>query len=253
MTNEFLQNPHLNGQAFDLPGSSQNGVLLFHGFTATCVEVSRLGQILNRIGYTAVGPLLPGHGTRPEDLNHTRWQDWVTTAEIAYQDLRGRCKRVFVGGESNGALLALYMASQHPEISGVLVYAPALRPQITPLQIIALHLAAPFIASLPKGDLNGNTTWQGYKVNPLKGVLQLRAFAKVVRGRLRLVNQPILIVQGKKDLTVYPAGAQELYNRVGSRMKELHWMENSGHCVLLEKEQHLIHRLTMDFLSKVKA
>ena len=253
MTNNFLQNPHLDGQAFDLPGSGQNGVLLFHGFTATCAEVSRLGQILHRLGYTAVGPLLPGHGTRPEDLNHTRWQEWTAAAEEAYSDLSRRCRRVFVGGESNGALVALYLASKHPEIAGVLAYAPALKPYITPLQVLQLHLAAPFIASLSKGDLNGNSTWQGYKVNPLKGVLQLRLFVKVVRERLRLIKQPILVVQGKKDHTVDPSGAQLVYDRVASQVKELHWMENSGHCVLLENEQHLIHRLTMDFLFKVKA
>lgn len=253
MNNQYLQNPHLAGEAFDLPGSGQNGVLLFHGFTATCAEVVRLGQILNRLGYTAVGPLIPGHGTQPEDLNRTCWQDWAEAAEVAYSDLSRRCKRVFVGGESNGALLALYLASKHPEISGVLAYAPALRPRITPLQVLQLHLAAPFIGSLPKGDLNGNTTWQGYMVNPLKGVLQLRLFVKVVRARLHLIKQPLLIVQGRKDATVHPSGAQEVYDRVKSTVKELHWMENSGHCVLLEGEQHLVHRLTMDFLFKVKA
>jgi len=200
-----------------------------------------------------VGPLLPGHGTRPEDLNRIRWQDWTAAAEAAYADLSKRCKRVFVGGESNGALVALYLASQHPEIAGVLAYAPAVRPILTTWQVIQLYLASPFVATLPKGDLEGNTTWQGYKVNPLKGVLQLRAFSKEVRRRLPQVKQPILIVQGRNDRTVYPAGAQEVYDRVGSTMKELHWMENSGHCVLLENEQHIVHRLTLDFLFKVKS
>jgi carboxylesterase len=253
MIKEFLQNPQLEGEPFDLPGSGPDGVLLFHGFTATCAEVVKLGRILNRIGYTAVGPLLPGHGARPEDLNRTRWRDWTAAADAAYTSLAARCSRVFVGGESNGGLMALYLAAQHPEIAGVLAYAPALNPIITPWQVLQLYLAAPFIATLPKGDLNGNSTWQGYKVNPLKAVLQLRALSKVVRSALPQVKQPILIVQGRNDRTVYPSGAQEVYNRVGSTIKELHWMEHSGHCVLLNGEQHLVHRLTMDFLFKLKA
>ena len=34
-----------------------------------------LGDHLHQEGYTVLGVLLPGHGTKPEDLNETKWQD----------------------------------------------------------------------------------------------------------------------------------------------------------------------------------
>ena len=42
-------------------------------------------------------------------------------------NLRVECSSVIVGGESVGALLALRLASDHPEIKGLLLYAPAMR------------------------------------------------------------------------------------------------------------------------------
>ncbi len=247
----YLINPDLPGEPFDLPSSGPNAVLLFHGLTATCAEVARLGKVLNRAGFATRGPLLPGHGARPADLNKARWQDWVTAGESAYQELAGRYPCVFVGGESNGGLLALYLAAQHPEIAGVLAYSPALRLRLPRWQRTLLHIIAPFITGLPKGDLAGNTTWQGYRVNPPGAILQLLELQKQVRPRLPEVRQPALIVQGRNDHTIDPRSSEIVYRRLGSTLKELHWMEKSGHCVLLENEQHEVTRLTLDFLYKV--
>ena len=168
--NPFLHNPHLDGSPFRLDSQGENAVLLFHGFTATCSEVRGLGRILNNAGFATAAPLLPGHGTEPKDLNKVRWQDWTAAAESAYADLCSRYTRVFVGGKSNGALLALFLASEHPEIAGVLAFAPALKLPLTRAQTVQIGLMAPFVASVEKGDLEGDKTWQGYKVNPLKAL-----------------------------------------------------------------------------------
>ena len=103
------------------------GVLLSHGFTATPFEVRGLACFLHERGYTVLAPLLPGHGTTPEEMNRCRWQDWTAAVEAAYRTLAARSERVFVGGESLGGLLALYLATEHPEVAGILAFAPALK------------------------------------------------------------------------------------------------------------------------------
>ena len=250
--NTYIHNPHLEGDPFTLPGTNNKGVLLFHGFTATPAEVRKLGRVLNRLGYTVRAPMLPGHGTTPADLNRTTYRDWLDAAEAAYADLAGQCKSVIVGGESNGGLISLYLAAQHPEIAAVLAYAPALLLPLTLWQRIQLRLFAPIVKTRPKTDLTGNTTWQGYNVNPLMGAQQILKLQAEVRPLLPRIQQPILIVQSRFDRTIVPGGAQIVYDRVGSKLKELHWMSKSGHCVLLNGEQHEVHRLTMDFLFKVR-
>ncbi len=250
--NPFLHNPHLDGSPFRLDSQGENAVLLFHGFTATCSEVRGLGRILNNAGFATAAPLLPGHGTEPKDLNKVRWQDWTAAAESTYAELCSRYTRVFVGGESNGALLALFLASEHPEIAGVLAFAPALKLPLTRAQTVQIGLMAPFVASVEKGDLEGDKTWQGYKVNPLKALNQVLHLQTEVNRRLPKITQPLLVVQGRQDKTIDPQSAETIYETAGSTYKEIHWMENSGHCVLLGPEKHLVNRLAMDFLYKAK-
>lgn len=252
--NPYLHNPHLPGSAFCMDASGMdaagmNAALLFHGFTATCSEVYELGQRLHAAGITAAAPLLPGHGTRPEDLNRTRWQDWVAAAEDAYTQLAAGHRRVFVAGESNGGLLALYLAAKHPEIAAVMAFAPALRLPLTPFQRLQLRVLSPFVPALPKGDLREDFVWQGYTVNPLRAVLQLIRLQAVVLPLLPAIRQPLLIVQGRRDRTIDPRSSEIVYEQAGSALKSLHWLEESGHCVLLDKQREETFRLALDFLA----
>ena len=120
----FILNPELEGKSFFWKGG-ETGVLLLHGLTATTAEVRPLAKGLLNEGYTVSGILLPGHGTTPENLSQTHRKDWIKASEEAYNELKRECSSVIVGGESVGALLALRLASDHPEIKGLLLYAPA--------------------------------------------------------------------------------------------------------------------------------
>jgi carboxylesterase len=247
MTNIELHNPHLEGDPF-LWEAGQTAVLLVHGLTATTTEVRRLGRSLRQAGFTVAGPLLPGHRATPAALNRTRWQDWYGAVETAYTELARRCARVFVGGESTGALLALLLAARHPEAAGVLAYAPALQLRMSRWQRLALPLLALFVPSLPKHDLAGDKTWQGYPVNPLKAIYQLTRLQSVVRRALPGVTQPLLVIQGRQDTTIDQRSAELVYQGARSEVKELHWLEDSDHCLLLDKEVHRATLLTLNFL-----
>ena len=245
----LIKNPHLEGGPFFWKGS-RTGILLIHGFTATTAEVRPLGQALHESGYTVSGPVLPGHNTSPKDINHFTWRDWVATAEQAYQELDLDCDRIFVGGESTGGLLALYLAAQHPDISGVLAYAPALRLAIRSIDQFKLRLLAPFIPYLPKQGKDDDLPWKGYTVNPLKGVLQLLQLQKQVAALLPKIRCPLLIIQGRLDATVDPQVPEIINQGVASSMKEIYWMPNSNHCVALDVELTQVISLTLNFLAK---
>lgn len=249
----FLQNPHLEGDPFYWEGGP-TGVLLIHGFTATTAEVRPLARYLRDRGYTVAGPLLPGHKRAPTDINRYRWQDWVQTAEEAYRNIAARCQRVVVGGESTGGLLALHLAQQHPEIAAILTYAPALRLNLRRPAIIQLYLLSPFLAAIPKHHgppTAADDLWQGYTVTPLKGAIELLRLQRQVRPGLARISQPILIVQGRLDRTVDPEAPQTIYDDVRSPVKELHWMDHSPHCVILDQERERVFELTAQFLAHV--
>jgi carboxylesterase len=252
MQQPTIRNPHLEGDSFYWPGST-TGVLLLHGFTATTAEVRLLAQTLHQNGYTVNGPLLPGHGTRPAEMNRCRWQDWVAAAESAYRDLAARCQVLFVGGESMGGRLALYLASEHPEIAGVMTFAPGLRITSRLLPLIA-RIVAPLVQTVPKGasaPSPADDRWQGYPVNPVPAAVQLFRLQRQVRRRLTRVRQPLLVVQGRRDTSVHPSVPEILAREVSSAVKEVHWLEQSGHCVILDGEWETAAALTVQFVERV--
>ena len=245
-----LVNAHMEGGPFFWE-AGQTGVLLVHGATATSVEVRLLAKILHEKGYTVAGPLLPGHGTTPQDANRHTWQEWVQSTEDCYQQLKTHCSRFVVCGESVGALLAIYLACQHSEIECILTYSPALKLAISSSLTFLLRLISPFVTGIRKGTISNVTKWQGYPINPLKMGVQVVDLQKVVIDLLPRVTQPILIVGAGKDATVDPVSLKIIYDNVNSKVKELHWMENAAHTVLLDPELDKVVAITLDFMERV--
>ena len=58
-------------------GNRAIGVLLVHGFTGSPASMKPWAQALADEGYAVEVPLLPGHGTRWQDLNKVTWADWM--------------------------------------------------------------------------------------------------------------------------------------------------------------------------------
>ena len=248
-----IKNAHLEGDSFFWEGGPV-GVLLSHGYTATAAEVRLLAKVLHERGYTVSGPLLPGHGTTPQELNRCRWQDWAAAIEDAYQRLAQRCEHVFVGGESMGGLLILYTASHHPEIAGVMSYATAFKIQDSFAEK-AVPLIHPFIPILEQEDdeppNEASPRWQGYPVKPLHALNEMMKLQSVVGARLPRISQPILIMQGRLDNSVAAEAPQMIYEGVSSEDKRLHWLEATTHCVLLDQEWEKAAELTLDFIEDI--
>jgi carboxylesterase len=194
---------------------------------------------------------LPGHGTRIEDLHRSRWQDWAETVEAEYGVLKARCHEVFVGGESLGGLLALYLGSCYPEVAGLVLYAPALYAGNR------LAILAPLLKYIVKTRAKQRKSaksrlvdegWQGYMQDSLPAVSQVLRLQRFVRRRLPLVRQPLLVFQGRLDETIDPHGAEEIIRRAGSTEKQLVWLEASSHCLLLDCEWETAAQATVAFI-----
>ncbi len=254
MNNPNLHNAHLNGDPFFWK-EGNIGVLLLHGLTATPAEVRPLGEALRTAGYTVAAPVLPGHGTSPRDLNHVKWQDWLNAAELSYQSLQKQCDKIFVGGESTGAIIALLLANRHPEIVGALTYAPALKLALSRVNVLRTYIASPFIPWLPKPGLknDGVSLWQGYRVNPLKGIIQLFKLQKEVHKILPKINQPILVIEGENDKTIAPNCGEIICDNTASTHTEHYILPESSHVVLVDEARNTAIKLTLEFMEKVLA
>lgn len=248
MQKYVLHNPHLEGEAF-LWEAGSVGVLLSHGYTATTAEVRLFAKRLHEKGYSVAGPLLAGHGTRPEDLNRVTWQDWVASGEKVYEQLKSRCEHVFLGGESMGGLVALVLAGRYPEVRGVMLYAPAIKLTISTADKVKLYLGSSFMPFAKREAMDASDKWQGYDPElPTKGIVQLLRFQDAVIKMLPNVSQPILVLQGRKDKTVDASAGDIILRGVRSTIKEHHWMEGSAHPILLDGELDAVTELSLRFI-----
>ncbi len=244
-----FQNPNADGKTFfwRANGNKNVAILLMHGFTATTVEVRPMAKFLNDQGYTVMGPLLPGHGISPEALNKVSYKDWLSSAEKSLQELTRDHKQVFLVGESMGALLSLWLAAKTPSISGILIFAPALRIR----GLWRSRFIWPFVNFTKKKRIDLSSPWQGFNVVPLRAAAQLNQLQGLVRSNLISINQPILIFQGKLDQTIDPMGSVDVLDKVQSADKELVWLEESPHCILLGKQFELVCQLSLEFIRRL--
>ncbi len=233
---------HLSPDAYNAEGGP-TGVLLIHGFTGSAAETSPMGRYLAARGLAVRCPLLPGHGTSPEDLTRICWQEWTGEVEAALQDLQACSKQVFVGGLSLGSLLTLWLGSRHPEIAGLIAMAPAVKLQsrILPLTVGLRHVMRynPLgpMGDDDLGDPEARERVWCYDDTPLWGAGEVYLLQRQVLRALPAIRQPILIFQGRRDAHLDPQAAQILYDRIGSEDRTLVWLDNSGHNVLADGER----------------
>ena len=72
------------------------GVLLVHGFTGSPPSMRPWGEFLHSKGYSVRVPLLPGHGTRVEELNKVKWEEWPAKITFELSELKKTCDTIFL-------------------------------------------------------------------------------------------------------------------------------------------------------------
>jgi carboxylesterase len=228
------------------------GCLLIHGGTGSPPEMRPMGEYLAQKGLTVLGVRLAGHGTTPEDLAGTTWQDLVTSAEDGLCQLQARCERVFVAGLSVGGLLTLHLAA-HQTIAGAIVMsAPAyLKNWQLKVMPIMKHLVK-WHHSSGKLDLTDPGARNGvffYRRIPISFGEQVNCLQRQVRSDLALVTVPVLLMQGRCDRTIPADSAQMLFDGLSTKDKQIIWWPNSGHAMTVDSEREEVWSRSYAFIA----
>lgn len=219
----------------------RGGVVLAHGYMAAPLEVRALAEYLYQRGYVVYGVRLKGHGTSPEDLAQSRWEDWYEAVSHGHAIVRTFTDQVFVGGFSTGGCLALIAAARKPRhLRGVFSICAPLK-----LQNYSVRLAPSLVTlnSLLRRFGRNRESWEyvdnfpenkhiNYTRNPLTGVSQLVEVMDAMDACLPDVKIPALVVQGSKDPTVNPASGTLIFDQMGSVRKELAVFERERHGII---------------------
>ena len=232
--------------------SRRIGCLLVHGLTSTPQSMRRLGEAFAAHGVDVEAVLLPGHGTSPEDLESTTWEEWYETVRLALQRLRPRYDALFVCGQSMGGALALHAAA-HEHVDGVISLAGFLYLRDWRVKLI------PFVKHFWRwrksigNDIADPETRDEvcYDRMSLRTIEQLVRLGRAAKADLTRIEVPALIVQSRVDHVVPPDTADYIYDHIESQDKELVRLEHSFHVVSMDYDADLVADRAVRFMRRV--
>lgn len=229
------------------------GVLLCHGFTGSPQSLRPWAEYLAERGLTVSLPLLPGHGTRWEDMQLTGWQDWYAEVDRELRALRDSCAQVFVAGLSMGGALALRLAARHGDaVSGVVVVNPANKVHgLTAYALPLVRHLVPSTKGIASDIAKQGSTELGYDRVPLHSAHSLRAFLRLVDGELPQVTQPLLLLHSPQDHVVPPADSARVLSRVSSADVREILLEQSYHVATLDHDADRIFEESLAFIGRL--
>jgi carboxylesterase len=235
----------------------KTGVLLIHGFSSTPQEMRELGNFLSKRKLTCYCPLLPGHGTKPEKLTLSRWDDWVNSIKQSLEVLDDLCDNIYIVGNSLGGNLSFIVLDEikrkniNKKIKGV------------------ISLGAPF--NIKKGHRGrlAYTVFKHFKIFQKKKydddvikknilglryhevpVICARDILKTIRESkksLGNINKPVLLIQSKDDTFVAEDSLDYVKENIKSKDVETFWV-SGYHVVLLDKDKNKVFDKIYQFI-----
>jgi len=230
------------------------GVLLVHGYTSTPQSMRGWAEHLAAAGFTVRLPRLPGHGTRWQDLNTMRWQDWYAEVDKAFAELRSRCDQVFVAGMSMGGLLSTKVAlEQGPRVAGLILVNPIYLHDDKRLALLpVLQRVLPSFPGIANDVKKvGGEPELAYDRNPLKAMHSQTQLWAEVRRDLGEITQPVLLMHSRVDHVVPVASSAHFLANISSTDVTEIWLENSYHVATLDNDAPLIHDESVRFIERV--
>lgn len=212
--------------------------LLVHGFPGTPAEMRPLAVVLNEMGWTVQGLLLPGFGPDINALERVTSRDWADAIHTALRDLRRNHSEVLLIGHSMGGALSLSAAACDPPTALILLSpfcaleAVLPIPWLWPLYRRIKHRVQPFAlfnpdfddprvrarvcSFLPGVDLNSPSVRQAILEFSIPTRIIHEALWSAKQGCVaaRKVTVPVLIIQGAYDPLVRVERTRQLAARI---------------------------------------
>jgi len=229
------------------------GVLVVHGFTGNPQSMRPLAEAFAAAGLTVSLPLLPGHGTRVEDMLPTRWADWSSAAEQAYDELAARCESVVVAGLSMGGTLTLWLASRHPEIRGIVLVNPLAdgeAPGIVEMVAQLRELGEPLVPGIGSDIALEGAVESAYPLTPVEPLLSLHGALADLRRGLGAIRCPVLLCTSPQDHVVDPVSSDLVASAVAGPVERV-MLERSFHVATLDHDAPLIAQRAVEFVRRV--
>jgi carboxylesterase len=247
---------------------SKRLLICFHGFPATPSDFRRMADVSASRGYDMVAPLLPGCGTRPEDLLPMNFKDFIEAARSVWREHAKNYEKAFLVGTSVGGALALATAQEFcgepaavATMGSPIVLNAVIRHGM--LKSPFLYLApiiGPFIksigAKLPdqkRVGQDGDEAWLGYRGTYPAFSWTLQTGLRSIERKLGQITCPILICHARGDRVISDRNAMIIARAVGSSRIELDIANMDGfthtrhNLILYDSQRERVWKRILDF------
>jgi carboxylesterase len=215
----------------------KEGILFIHGFAGAPALYRIIGRRMNEKGYTVSSILLPGHGTRPEDLVKVTPADWIKASKDGAEELLKKCNRIHIVGLSLGGALATIIAGIYggdDRIASVCLLSAAYafnNPAFYKLEFDKPYNTFPMIVD-KKGDAELEEISYGYPYMPFGGIKHLIEMFDEVKDYPERITAPTLMLWTAADPVASPEAIDEVSRRIKT-VAEKHCYEKSEHNLLI--------------------
>ena len=239
----------------ELTGGRRVGVLVIHGFTGSPASMRPWAQDLAERGYAVEMPLLPGHGTRWQDMNKVTWADWVATVEGAFDKLASENDAVVAVGLSMGGSLSLRLAADRgDELAGiVLVNAAVDTMRKDAVLLPVLKHVVPAFPGIRNDIKKPGMDEIAYPYIPLKAAASMSAGWAELRRDLPRITIPVLYFRSKDDHVADISSSRALNAGLSSKDFEERVLEDSYHVATLDNDAPRIFAESAEFIERVTA
>lgn len=225
-----------NAGPYRFEGDSGIAFIISHGYGGSAFNTRPLGKFIHSLGHSAIGLLMPGHGTEIEDLQKTRFYHWEEYLEQRYLEERSRYRKIFLVGFSMGGTISLKVAAKNADSfrpAGLITISTPVffngfyngKMIIHNISIIftgILKIVQPimkFNKTRPQSTERMNP-WIGYRyVHALPALHHFKRSMASVRHGLPRITVPYCSIMAANDRTVSAENQTYIFNRVHSRDK----------------------------------
>ena len=231
----------------------RTGLLFFHGFTGSPYEGRPFAQHFSQKGYGVWVPLLPGHGTNPDELFNTSHKDWLTFAERKYQQMSQQYETVIVCGQSMGGALALHVAANF-SVKGLVTLAAAIHlnnwytrilPFVSLFRKYRYKMTGPDIA-----DQKARAESASYTYYPTTSVIEFVKLIRHVEKELPSVSAPTLLFHAINDHVIPYKTMNYIKKNIASKVIRTVTLNKSYHVISVDYDKELIFSEIEHFISQ---
>lgn len=191
-----------------------------------------LGKMLTDYGYSVHCVNIAGHGTYPQELLRTSYEDMIEKASYDYDQMKKHYKKVYIGGLSMGGCLSLALASRRRDVDGVISIS-------APMKLVPNTFLT---QTYPEDQVYYHRPLEGKVGTAKKYHIHYEEVAiKVFKELENLINElnqegvlekiacPVFIAQAQDDDIADPESGKEIAKRILSKQTKLFEPIIAGH------------------------